>query len=68
MSWLPGIAHLHMAISNLMRGNIYRAELKDCTRGVSTLRPHSQLKIDLFIDFLDGNGLMDMAVKGCRFT
>ena len=32
------------------------------------LRPHSQYKIDLFRDLLDRNGLMEMEVKGCRFT
>ena len=32
------------------------------------LRPYCQYKINLFRDFLDRNGLMDMEVKGRRFT
>ena len=32
------------------------------------IRPHCQNKINLFRCFLDNAGLMDMALKGCRFT
>lgn len=32
------------------------------------LRPHSQIQIDCFRDFLDRNLLMDMSLKVCRFT
>ena len=32
------------------------------------LRPHSQHKIELFREFMQETRLMDMEVKGCRFT
>ena len=32
------------------------------------LKPHGQHKINLFRYFLNSTGLMDIEVKGCRFT
>ena len=32
------------------------------------LKPYHQHKINLFHDFLNNTSLMDMEVKGCRFT